>query len=167
MKKLLIDIPELMKANVSAEDISCGYFYHRKNDGVLSLLEIAEFAVYCRQCKEAFCIDVCPKEALEHKDDGLIVRHNMRCVGCKSCILACPFGTIFPEVINYVTAKCDVCLKKMEKSPDFVPKCAVTSPVNVIEIRELEAEDPERGLFFCGEHIAIKANHWLHKEGKV
>ncbi len=167
MKKLFIDIPELMKANLSAEEIKCGYFYHRKNDGVFSLLEVAEFAVYCRQCKEAFCVDVCPKDALEHQDDGMIVRHNMRCVGCKSCILACPFGTIFPEVINYLTSKCDLCLKKLEKDSDYIPKCVSSSPDNILEMKEIDAEDSKNNIFFYGDYIAIKANSWRNKEGKL
>ena len=167
MKKLFIDIPEFMKANLSAKDIQCEYFYHRKNDGALSLMEIAEFAVYCRQCKESFCVDACPKEALEHLEQGMIIRHNMRCVGCKSCILACPFGTIFPEVMNYITAKCDICLKKLEKDPDYIPKCVSSSPANTIEIKIFETEDHEKKIFFYGDRIAIKANNWRYKEGKL
>lgn len=167
MKKLLIDIPELMKANVSAKDIQCEYFYHRENDGALSLLEIAEFAVYCRQCKESFCIDACPKDALEHREDGMIIRHNMRCVGCKSCTLACPFGTIFPEVMNYITSKCDLCLKKLEKKPDYVPKCVRTAPKNTLAMQEIDTEDPKQNLFFYGDHVAIKAHSWRFKEEKL
>ncbi|MFP4546983.1 MAG: 4Fe-4S dicluster domain-containing protein [Fidelibacterota bacterium] len=166
MKKLLIDIPELMKANLSAEEIKCEYFYHRENAGGLSLMEVAEFAVYCRQCKEAFCVTVCPKDALEHRDDGLIVKHNMRCVGCKSCTLACPFGTIFPEVMNYITSKCDLCLKKLEKDPDYIPLCVSSTPEKILEMREIEAENPRESLFFYGDHIAIKANDWRYKEDK-
>ncbi len=167
MKKLLIDIPELMKANLSADEIECEYFYHRENQGSQSLLEAAEFAVYCRQCKEAFCVEVCPKEALEHRDDGVIVRHNMRCVGCKSCTLACPFGTIFPEVMNYLSAKCDLCMKKLETDENYIPKCVATSPDNTLEMVDLEAENPEENLFFYGDYIAIKAHHWRFKEEKL
>jgi len=93
MKRLFIDIPKLLASNGDPKNIECEYAYHRKNDGALSLLEVAEFISYCRQCKEAFCIDACPKEALERLDSGVVKRWNMRCVGCKSCALACPFGS--------------------------------------------------------------------------
>lgn len=166
MKRLFIDIPELMKANLSANDIDCEYFYHRENEGALSLMEIAEFAVYCRQCKESFCISVCPKDALEHMDDGMIIRHNMRCVGCKCCTLACPFGTIFPEVVNYKTSKCDLCLTKLKNDPDYVPACVKSAPDNIMKMKELDAENPKEKLFFYGDHIALKAHSWRFKENK-
>ncbi|MBO8131638.1 MAG: 4Fe-4S binding protein [Candidatus Marinimicrobia bacterium] len=167
MKRLLIDIPKLIESGKSVEDIKCEYFYHRKNPGHFSLLEVAEFAVYCRQCKEAFCVLACPKEALERTEYGLIKRYNMRCVGCKSCVLACPFGTIFPDVINYITAKCDYCLKQLEKDAEYQPLCVKTSPDGSLQMVDIEKEDPENYIFFYGEHLAIKSRSWRHKEEKV
>ncbi len=167
MKRLLIDIPALLDSDQSLKNIRCEYFYHRHNPGQFSLLEVAEFAVYCRQCKDAFCVTACPKEALERQDNGMIKRFNMRCVGCKSCILACPFGTIFPEVINYITAKCDFCLKQLEENPDYEPACAKTAPAGTIIMKEIDQEDPENRIYFFGDHLAIKSHHWRKKEDKV
>ena len=167
MKKLYIDVSKLLEADTDVSDIECSYFYHRNNDGPLSLLEVVEFAVYCRKCTEAFCVEACPKDALELTDTGMVKRHNMRCVGCKTCILACPFGTIFPEVMNYLTSKCDYCLGKMEEDASFVPKCVDTSPAGTIELRELDKEVPEENIFFYGDHVAINSHHWLQKEKKV
>lgn len=166
LKRLYIDIPALMESGVDAHEIKCEYMYHQKNNGAFSLLEVAEFSVYCRQCKEAFCIDACPKEALEHQENGMIKRYNMRCVGCKSCILACPFGTIFPEVINYVTSKCDFCLNQLEQNPDYKPACVQTAPVNTFMMKEV-AEDPKQNIFFVGNHLAVRAPSWLNKEGRL
>lgn len=166
MKKLFIDIPALLESGVSADNIQCEYMFHRKNNGHFSLLEVAEFAAYCRQCKEAFCVDACPKEALEHQENGMIKRYNMRCVGCKSCIIACPFGTIFPEVINYVTSKCDFCLNQLNKFPDYQPACVKTAPNNSFLIKDFEAEDRTRHIYFVGQHLAVKSPSWLVKEGK-
>ncbi len=167
MKRLLINIPELLNSGCKPEEIKCEYFYHRKNNGQFTLLEIAEFAVYCRQCKEAFCVDACPKEALEHEDNGLIKRYNMRCVGCKSCTLACPFGTIFPEVINYITSNCDYCLNQLNDDPDYLPSCVKTSPNNSFSMVELENENAREHLYFAGKHLAVKSGSWLKKEGHL
>ncbi|MDD5765954.1 MAG: 4Fe-4S dicluster domain-containing protein [Candidatus Marinimicrobia bacterium] len=166
MKRLVIDIPALLEAG-KPEKIGCEYFYHRKNLGQFSLLEVAEFAIYCRQCKEAFCVTACPKEALERLESGLIKRFNMRCVGCKSCVLACPFGTIFPEVINYITAKCDLCLNQLKSNPDYQPLCAKTALNQAIQMKEVAAEDPKNHLYFFGENMAIISQHWRQKEDKV
>jgi len=167
MKRLFIDIPAILESGITADSIKCEYMFHRKNNGQFSLLEVVEFSAYCRQCKEAFCVDACPKEALEHQESGLIKRYNMRCVGCKSCILACPFGTIFPEVINYVTSKCDYCLNQLEDNPDYQPACVKTSPENAFVMKEIEKEDSAKHIFFVGEHLAVRTPSWLNKEGRV
>ena len=60
-------------------------FYHPDNDGVLSLREFATYAVICRQCELANCVEACPKEALEQQPDGTLKRYNLRCIACRSC----------------------------------------------------------------------------------
>lgn len=167
LKKLLIDVPALVDSGVKANQIECEYLFHRQNKGTCSLLEVAQFAAYCRQCTESFCIAACPKEALIHEENGAIKRLNMRCVGCKSCTLACPFGTIFPEVINYITSKCDFCLNQLGENPDYIPACAQTAPENTIIMKEIQSEIPEEHIYFYGEHVAVKSPSWLRKEGRI
>lgn len=164
MKRLFIDIPALIDGG-APEQIECEYMYHRRNEGALSLLEIAEFASYCRQCTDAFCVASCPKEALERLESGAVKRWNLRCVGCKSCTVACPFGTIFTEVMNYVTAKCDLCLNQLADNPDYQPLCARTAPNGSFQMIEIE-EQPKAHIFYVGEHLAVKSPSWLQKEGK-
>ena len=167
MKRLVIDVPALMKSGVPVEEIQCEYLFHRKNPGAFSLLEVAEFSSYCRQCRDAFCVTACPKEALERQDTGLLKRYNMRCVGCKSCVLACPFGCIFPEVINYISAKCDHCLNQLQENPDYVPACVKTAPTDTFSMQDLAAEDPKNHLYFVGDHVAVKSPGWRQKEGRA
>ncbi len=164
MKKLFIDIAKLTKKEDALEEIDCEYLYHEgANRGVFSMVELAEFGVYCRQCKESFCVEACPKDALERTETNLVKRYNMLCVGCKSCALACPFGTIFPETINYLTAKCDYCLNQLEDNPDYVPLCVKTAPEDSLEIVDIEEENPDENLFFVGKHIAVKGANWILK----
>lgn len=165
MKRLYIDIPALLASASAADKIECEYMYHRKNNGPLSVLEVAEFASYCRQCTDAFCVSACPKEALERLDSGTIKRYNLRCVGCKSCILACPFGTIFPEVLNYITTKCDYCLNQLNDDPDYEPVCVKTAPNKSFQMIDIE-ENPEKHIFYSGQHLAVKSPSWLQKEDK-
>lgn len=167
LKKLLIDVPALIDSGVTADKIQCEYMFHRDNKGTFSLLEVAQFTAYCRKCTEAFCIIACPKEALEHQENGTIKRLNMRCVGCKSCILACPFGTIFPEVINYVSSKCDFCLNQLKEQPDYIPACVKSAPENTLIMKEIKEEDPKEHIYFYGDHLAVKNPSWLRKEDRV
>jgi Fe-S-cluster-containing dehydrogenase component len=166
LKRLLIDVPALLASGVSVDRIECEYMFHRVNAGVFSLLEVAEFAAYCRQCQEAFCVIACPKEALERQPNGAVKRYNMRCVGCKSCVLACPFGTIFPEVINYVTAHCDLCLDQLAEDPDYLPLCVKTAPAGTFAMKALDGEDPKDHVYFAGEHLAVRSPNWRNKEGR-
>ncbi|HWR41780.1 4Fe-4S dicluster domain-containing protein [Sporomusa sp.] len=49
--------------------------------------------IQCRQCDDAPCANVCPVEAITQKDNTIIV-NTKRCIGCKTCMLACPFGAM-------------------------------------------------------------------------
>ncbi|MFH1965082.1 MAG: 4Fe-4S dicluster domain-containing protein [Acidobacteriota bacterium] len=167
LKKLFIDIPRLLNKPESVDKIKCEYMYHRENRGVFSLLEVAQFAAYCRRCEEAFCVLACPREALERQENGLIKRYNMRCVGCKSCILACPFGTVFPEVINYVTAKCDYCLNQLKDNPDYQPLCVKTSPPDALKMVQIEEEDSGKHIYFSGDNLAVRTPGWRQKEERA
>ena len=62
---------------------------------VLALRERATFELVCRRCEHASCVEACPFDALERGEDGIIKRHNMRCVSCKSCSLASSFGSSY------------------------------------------------------------------------
>jgi Fe-S-cluster-containing dehydrogenase component len=166
LKKLFIDIPALWEAGVPPASLECEYLHHRENAGTLSLLELAEFAAYCRQCPEPFCATACPKKALERLESGVVERQNMLCVGCKSCVLACPFGTLHPDLINYVTAKCDLCLNPLAENPDYVPSCVQTAPPGTFRMEEIEAEDPARHIYFVGRHLAVRSPSWRRKEGR-
>lgn len=167
MKKLFIDVPALTAADEAIDRIQCEYLFHRVNPGQLTLLEMAQFAAYCRQCEDAFCVAACPEEALERLETGSIKRYNMRCVGCRSCVLACPFGTIFPEVMNYVTAKCDYCLNQQRWDSGFRPACVETAPNESFRMVDLAEEDPEHQVFFVGKHLAVKSPSWRYKEERV
>jgi len=64
----------------------------------------------CVHCKEAFCIEVCPSGAISrNRENGAVVIDTSRCVGCKMCLLACPFGNIHYDAKAGVSRKCDLC----------------------------------------------------------
>ena len=65
-----------------------------------SIRELATFLYTCRQCKEAPCLSVCPAEALEKSENGMVTRSINLCVRCKSCIPICPFGTLMDDLFE-------------------------------------------------------------------
>lgn len=159
MKKLFIDLDVCgsseNKGRCTAE---CSYPFHPGNDGVISLLELASYAVICRQCESGNCIAACPVDALEKDSTGVLRRYNMRCVSCKSCAIACPFGIIYPEAIPYGVSMCDYCVHRLKGGED--PLCVRTcKPEGAIEYLEIEA-DESKNLHAVGDNLVVKAEVW-------
>lgn len=46
----------------------------------------------CMHCEYAPCIRVCPVQATYHRPDGIVEQNLRRCIGCKYCVVACPYG---------------------------------------------------------------------------
>lgn len=46
----------------------------------------------CMHCDHPPCVTVCPAKATFRREDGIIVQYFRRCIGCKYCIVACPYG---------------------------------------------------------------------------
>ncbi|MDA8362055.1 MAG: 4Fe-4S dicluster domain-containing protein [Gammaproteobacteria bacterium] len=49
------------------------------------------FPVMCQHCAEATCVDVCPTGASFRRPDGIVLVDKHRCIGCRYCIMACPY----------------------------------------------------------------------------
>jgi phenylacetyl-CoA:acceptor oxidoreductase subunit 1 len=52
---------------------------------------VSTYSVRCNQCKDAPCIDVCPTGATKQREDGIITVDQDKCVGCRYCVIACPY----------------------------------------------------------------------------
>ena len=83
--------------------------------------------VSCQQCKNAPCVRVCPTGAA-HRDPktGIVTMDTSKCVGCKYCIVACPYNVRFINEETKVADNCDFCLHtRLEKNeqPACVESC--------------------------------------------
>ena len=58
----------------------------------------------CMHCEHAPCVEVCPVGATYHREDGLIEMDYDLCIGCRYCMVACPYGA---RVFNWETNKAD------------------------------------------------------------
>ena len=129
MKKVFIDLDLLDRLEEEKDlGIECSYPYHPQNEGVTTLRELASYAVICRKCEEASCVLSCPKEALEKDDEGVLRRYNMRCISCKSCAVACPFGTIYPLAIPYTVSRCDFCIDRLKPGEEVKVRLGIPAP---------------------------------------
>jgi len=65
----------------------------------------------CQQCEDAACMNVCPAKAiyLEESTGAKIIDQN-KCIGCKMCMIACPFGAVTLDPLSNKVSKCDLCV---------------------------------------------------------
>lgn len=153
-KKLFIDLDVCCKCPECV--IKCDYYYHPNNNGITELREKAHFALVCRKCEEADCVSACPKEALKKSEEGILVRSNMLCVGCNSCALACPFGTIYKETIPFLTLQCDLCVDRCEGRD---PLCVTTCPYGALKFGDFQ-EEKEKHIYRIKEGLIVHSTPW-------
>lgn len=79
------------------------------------------FAVNCRHCEEPLCMKSCISGALS-VHDGVIEIDQNKCVGCYTCIMACPYGAVVPSDEG-VIQKCELCIKNSCGEPACVKGC--------------------------------------------
>jgi Fe-S-cluster-containing dehydrogenase component len=126
-----------------------GIFWSKVEDietGTYPMVNRVFMPMLCSHCKHAPCIDVCPTGASHKREDGIVLINYNKCVGCKYCIEACPYGAryfngerdgYFPggftpsEKIGYqkhkvgVVEKCTFCVERLAqgKPPACVQVC--------------------------------------------
>jgi len=83
--------------------------------------------VQCRHCPEPLCVYSCLTGALSRDPTtGEVHVDETRCIGCWTCILACPYGAIRRDLQRGIIAKCDLC-------PDrSLPACVAACPNEAI-----------------------------------
>ncbi|NQT81582.1 4Fe-4S binding protein [bacterium] len=154
-KRLFVDLEVCVKCPECVA--KCDYFYHPVNNGLISVRERAAMSVVCRRCENLVCVSACTRDALEKDAEGVLRRYNMRCVGCKSCSIACPFGTLMPEIIPYAVSVCDYCIGRVEG--DGIPICVETCPLNAIRFEEVR-EDISKNNYAVDERLVVHALPW-------
>ena len=87
--------------------------------------------VHCNHCDDAPCMMVCPTGAIhrEGENEPVLFDHT-RCIGCKMCVQACPFGMISMRLDGKGVLKCDLCIERLDK--DQEPACVTACPTNAL-----------------------------------
>jgi Fe-S-cluster-containing hydrogenase component 2 len=102
----------------------------------------AFFPISCMQCRKPVCRDVCPVGAIEENPTtGALVVNNDKCLGCKLCNFACPFGGIVVDYVLGIATKCDLCGGE--------PACAKVCSrdcIKFIDVDKISAELKRKGI---------------------
>lgn len=98
-----------------------------------------EFGVpmQCRHCEVAPCVEICPTGAIQRDSEGgLIVVEADLCIGCKLCMLICPFGVLQISAQNRAIIKCDMCIERLEAGQE--PACVESCPTKALKLVSVE-----------------------------
>ena len=146
--------------------------------------------VLCNQCEEAPCMKICPTSALYQRHDGIVDLNGDACIGCRACMVACPYDQLFIDPNTRTAEKCNFCANRVENhlEPACVSVCptecrifgdlddATSEVAHIVQRDAFMVRKPEKGtgpkVFYLGADEAairpeIAARPFMFKEGQV
>jgi Fe-S-cluster-containing hydrogenase component 2 len=133
-------------------ELMCSFRHHREFNPLKARIHKSIFLeqevaipVLCQQCEDAWCARICPSGAISktvepHSGATVVLVDETRCVGCKMCQLACPYGCISVGEAGHAE-KCDLC--------DGVPQC-----VKFCSRGALRFVEPEQSMLDKKQRVA-------------
>ncbi|MFO7557944.1 MAG: 4Fe-4S dicluster domain-containing protein [Desulfobacterales bacterium] len=129
------------------------------------------FLVLCNHCENPPCVQACPTKATFKRDDGIVLMDFHRCIGCRFCMAACPYGSRnfnfrdprefikevdpgFPTRMKGVVEKCNFCAERLAKG--LMPACVEASN-GILTFGDLE--DPESDV-----RKLLKSNYTIRRK---
>jgi Fe-S-cluster-containing dehydrogenase component/formate-dependent nitrite reductase membrane component NrfD len=113
------------------------------------------FAVLrCNHCDDAPCIEICPTVALFRRADGIVDFDNQRCIGCKSCMQACPYDALYIDPDRNTAAKCNFDASRVEMG--YKPACEVVCPTQAILSGDLDDPNSAVSKKIAMEKVSVR-----------
>jgi len=114
--------------------------------------------VFCNHCDDPPCVRVCPTQSTWKREDGVVMMDWHRCIGCRYCMAACPYGSRsfnwvdprphiaqlnpdFPTRMRGVVEKCDLCEERLAQGQ--LPACVEACKQKAMVFGNLEDPDSE------------------------
>ena len=122
--------------------VPVGHFRNRINEerkGEYPTLSINFEPEQCHHCDEPSCVRVCPTGASWQRKDGIVLVNYDECIGCRYCMIACPYDARYFNEEEGVVDKCTFCVQRVDKGE--LPACVETCPSKVRVFGDLE--DPK------------------------
>ncbi len=111
----------------------------------------------CMNCQDPTCASVCPVAALRKTAEGPVTYDASRCIGCRYCMLACPFSVPKYEWSKALplVRKCDMCADRVEKGEPTA--CAAACPTGATKFGDRDALIAE-----AQDRIAKNPGQYVH-----
>jgi len=154
-----------------------GTFFNRVQTyeaGVFPATDTVHFPKSCLHCEDPPCVPVCPTGAsYKRKSDGIVLVDYDKCIGCKYCAWACPYGARELDEARQVMTKCTLCVDRIEDATlpaaDRKPACVKACPTGARIFGDIHDPDSdaarairERGGYaLMPEWNTRPANHYL------
>jgi len=137
--------------------------------------------ILCNHCDNPPCVRVCPTGSTWKREDGIVMMDMHRCIGCRYCVAACPYGSRsfnwrdprpgiekispdFPTRTRGVVEKCNFCAERLARGEG--PACAEACTVKAITFGDLDNPDSDiRHLLH--EHFTIRRKPTLGTHPEV
>jgi Fe-S-cluster-containing dehydrogenase component len=131
--------------------------------------------ILCNHCDNPPCVRVCPTKATFKREDGIVMMDYHRCIGCRYCMAACPYGSRsfnwrdprpfvkelnpdFPTRTRGVVEKCNFCEERLAQG--LIPACVEACPEKALTFGDLE--DPESEI-----RALLRVNYSLQRKPEL
>jgi len=116
----------------------------------------------CRHCEDAPCITVCPTTAIHRHgaEDPVLINPEL-CIGCKFCLMVCPFGVISISRDGKAVVKCDLCVDRTKTG--IQPACVEACPTKALELADEKELAADKRKLAAGE-AALSAQQNNYKQ---
>ena len=109
----------------------------------------------CNHCRDAPCVTICPTQALNKRHDGIVDFNTGRCIGCKSCMQACPYDALYIDPGDHTAQKCNYCAHRTDVG--LQPACVVVCPEQAIVAGDLDDPATRIAQLVAAEELSQRA----------
>ena len=104
--------------------------------GTYPNVKMYHFSASCNHCQVPACKDVCPVGAItKDEEDGTVLIDHEACIGCSSCVNACPYSVPRIEEKSGLSCKCDGCIELRKEG--YQPACVEACPYRALDFGEI------------------------------
>ena len=118
-----------------------------EQDGQMVPSNVFAYAVSsaCMHCQNALCVQVCPAGAMTKREDGIVLIDQDKCIGCRYCSWACPYGAPQFDAEKGVMTKCTMCADLVDQGQK--PACVDSCPYRAMDFGALDELQAKYGKF--------------------
>lgn len=109
--------------------------------GIFPNLSSYNMPVACMHCEDAPCVEGCPTGASYKREDGIVDIDPAKCIGCRFCMVVCPYGVRQMNDETGAVHKCNLCHARLDQGQ--VTRCVETCQLQARYVGDLDDPDSE------------------------